>query len=108
MQWERQWWTASVTAEFLSRLGRWFSASNTARAFKQCFGSPLAIEHVLPHLAEFCGAHDPAPKSNDLFMQGRHAGRRDVWLELQTFLHLSDQEIADLLRGRAIQRRDDA
>jgi hypothetical protein len=93
--------------EFLSRLGRRFNGQTLSRAAKQILGNSLAIEHLLPHLAEVCGAHDPAPKSGDLFMQGRHAGRRDIWLEIQSLLHLSDEEVVALLRGRAIERRDE-
>lgn len=91
----------------MSRFGRHFGGRMLSRAFKQVFGSPLAIEHVLPYLAERCGAHDPAPRTGDLFMQGRHAGRRDIWLELQNFIHLSDEEVISVLRGRAIERRDE-
>ena len=92
---------------FLSRLGRRFHLRDVARAYRMCLLSPAGSEFILPDLAEFCGAHDPAPKSDDLFMQGRAAGRRDLWLRIQNFLHLTDDELAALYAGRPVMRRDD-
>lgn len=92
--------------DFLTRLGRLVSSRELRRAYRACLLSPAGTEHILPDLAEFCGAHDPAPKAEDLFMQGRHAGRRDVWLRIQNFLHLTEEELVALYAGRAVVRRE--
>lgn len=65
---------------------------------------PLAIEHVLPDVAEFCHVNEPAPRESDLFVQGRAAGRLDVWLHMQEYLHLTDEEIYALRRGQSVYR----
>lgn len=96
----------TVETTFLSRLGRRFHLREVSRAYRTCLLAPLSTEFILPDLAEFCGAHDPAPKNADLFMQGRAAGRRDVWLRLQNFLHLTDDELAALYAGRPVMRSD--
>lgn len=95
-----------MVSAFLTRLGRPIQWPNLVRAYRACLNSPAATEHILPDLAEFCGASDPAPKIPDLFMQGRHAGRRDVWLRIQGFLHLSDADLMALHTGRPIVRRE--
>ena len=92
--------------EFVTRLGRRFQVDRLARAYRVCLLSPAACEYIIPDLAEYCGANDPAPKDGDMFMQGRAAGRRDVWLRLQSFLHLTDEELVALLAGRAVVRRE--
>jgi hypothetical protein len=92
--------------EFLTRLGRRVRLDALAKGFQIAFGTP-GTEPVLPYLAEFCGASDPAPKTPDLFMQGRAAGRRDVWLEIQRFIHLTDQDLMELYAGRQAQPRGD-
>jgi len=90
----------------LTRLGRLLNPRLLIRGYKLTFGSPVARQHVLPDLAEFCGANDPAPRNDDLFMQGRAAGRRDVWLRIQNFLHLTDDELMALYAGRPTMRRE--
>lgn len=92
--------------EFLSRLGRRTRLDHLRRAYLLALRSPVAVEHILPDLAEFCGANDPAPKADNLFMQGRAAGRRDVWLRIQNFLHLNDEELMALYAGRPTTRRE--
>lgn len=92
--------------ELLTRLGRRVRLADLAKGYKIAFTTP-GTEPVLLDLAEFCGASDPAPKTPDLFMQGRAAGRRDVWLRLQQFLHLDDRDLAELLVGRQVQPRGD-
>lgn len=90
--------------EVLTRFGRRVKFEDLRKAYKTAF-STIGTELVLPDLAEFCGANDPAPKTPDLFMQGRAAGRRDVWLRLQNFLHLSDRDHMELLAGHQVQPR---
>lgn len=90
--------------DILTRLGRRQPLAQLKRAFGIAF-STAGTAPLLPYLAEFCGANDPAPKTPDLFMQGRAAGRRDVWLELMKFIHLNDQDHAELLAGRPVQPR---
>lgn len=90
--------------EFFTRLGRKVKLDELAKAFQIAFGAP-GTGPALSYLAEFCGASDPAPKTPDLFMQGRTAGRRDVWLQIQQFIHLSDRELMELYAGREVQPR---
>jgi hypothetical protein len=92
-----------VTLEnFRSRFGRWFNTDELARAYHLTFRNPTSARYVLPDIAEFCRASEPAPKESDLFVQGRASGRRDVWLHINEYLHLSPEELADILRGQAI------
>lgn len=90
--------------EFLTRLGRRVKLDALAKGYRIAFSAP-GTDLVLPDLAEFCGANDPAPKTPDLFMQGRAAGRRDVWLRLQQFLNLSDRDLMNLMVGQQVQPR---
>ena len=91
---------------FTSRYGRQFTAEELQEAYKVAFRNSYGEHQVLPDLAEFCGAFDPAPNSNDLFMQGRAAGRRDVWLHIDQTLRLTPEELAAVYRARAFPRSE--
>lgn len=65
--------------------------------------SPLAAELVLPDLSDFCRSTETAPAQSDLFIQGRFAGRQDVWRHIAEYLHLTDDELYDLRRGQSIE-----
>ena len=80
-------------ANFFGRFGRPVSPTDLSRAYKQLFTSQLALNHVLPDLAEFCKAAEPAPRISDLFVQGRAAGQRDVFLHIQEMVALSDDQV---------------
>lgn len=84
--------------KFLSRLGHDIDLSNLRRAYLR------VPDEVRIDLAEFCHAADPAPTDSDLFLQGRAAGRRDVYLRLAQFLNLTDAELFDLWRGQSVTR----
>ena len=99
MEWSR---FSVILEQIRSRFGRTFTAGELGRAYNMTFRNPLSGRFVLPDIAEFCRATDPAPREGDLFIQGRAAGRRDVWLHLNEFLHLTEEELADVLRGRAV------
>ena len=88
--------------KFRSRLGRLFTAREEKRGFCLTFCSPAGSQMVLPALAEFCHASDPAPSNGDPFVQGRAAGRRDVWLFIQQRLNLTEDELALVERGKSI------
>lgn len=59
-------------------------------------------QDCLADLADFCGAVSPAPRSGDMFEQGRAAGRRDVWLRIQAHRHLSPEELFSLIKGEPL------
>ncbi len=87
------------------RYGRKADLTEQVEAYKIVFRGPHAMRYVLPDLAEFCGALDPAP--NGVEAQARAAGRRDVWLRIQRHLNLTDQQIYALLKGELIPQRQE-
>ena len=89
---------------FHSRYGREFTTEELQEAYKVAFRNGYGEHQVLPDLAEFCGAYDPAPANNELFMQGRASGRRDVWLHIQEILVLTPDELTAVYRGRSFPR----
>jgi hypothetical protein len=95
--------------DFVSRLGRRFAAQDAGREFRQALLSPVG-ERVLRAIGEECRADQPAPRVSDLFVQGRAAGRRDVWLFIQNHLHLDEAQLHALWAGRSIvtERGSDA
>ncbi len=92
---------------FLSRLGHWFSPPEMRQAFQTVFRSPAGVNYVLPDLAEFCYASEPAPRDSDLFLQGRFAGRRDVWLHVNEHIHLTEEELTALYKSRSLPQRQE-
>jgi hypothetical protein len=72
------------------------------RAYKQCFGS-AAGEEVLQDLSEFCRANTSTFDA-DPRMHAVLEGRREVWLRIQEYLHLTPDQLATL-KVRAIQQR---
>ena len=88
-------------ANFFGRFGRQFSPEDVSRAYKQLFTSQLALDHVLPDLAEFCKAAEPAPVSSDMWVQARHAGWRDVFLHIQEMVDMTDEQVRALYISRA-------
>jgi len=86
---------------FFGRFGKPFTPEERSRAYKGLFMSQLGLDHVLPDLAEFCEASQPAPLTSDTWVQARAAGRRDVFLHIQQMCHLSDEKVRDLYISRA-------
>lgn len=99
--------TRSSAREFVTRLGRRFRIGDMAKAYQLTFRTPPGTLYVLPDLLSYTGAIDPAPRSGDPFIQGRAAGRRDVWLHIQEYLNLTDEELFDLYAGRQILQKKD-
>jgi hypothetical protein len=65
-------------------------------AYKWAFRKEeAAAQLVLRDLAKFCRAHRSTYHS-DPRMQAVLEGRREVWLRIQEFLNLSDQQLFDL------------
>ncbi len=89
--------------QFTSRWGRRVDIPDLRRAYRQLFRNPVGSGTVLPDILEFCRAGEQAPRDGDLFVQGRHAGRQDVWLHIQEYLHLSDDELWQMRRGQMIE-----
>lgn len=71
-------------------------------AYRQVFGSPAAMNIVLPDIAEFCGAYTPLPQGIE--QQSRAAGRRDVWLHIFGYLNISDRQVYAVMHGEPITR----
>lgn len=93
--------------QFRSRLGRLFTVAEVKQAYSMVFRTIAGERFVLPDLAEFCHAYDPAPREGDLFLQGRAAGRRDVWLHIREPLDLTEEELSAMLRGRSLPKREE-
>src|SRR5229473_3516752 len=91
-----------MTETFLSRLGRWFTAAEMKQAYQMVFRTTSGERFVLPDIAEFTHALEPAPRDSDLFVQGRAAGRRDVFLRIQQQLNLSEADLASIYRAQAL------
>lgn len=91
---------------FLSRLGWLNDLPALKRAYHLAFRSPTGSSLVIPDLAEFCHATEPAPvELTDLYSVGRYEGRRDVWLRIREMLDLSDDELAALYQQRSSETR---
>ena len=97
-----------MSPKFWSRMGWLFTPSRLRTAYRATFRNPDAHDYVLPDLAEFCHATEPAPPTNELFSQGRFAGRRDVWLHIREYLDLNDEQLAALLRQRSVLSQQEA
>ncbi len=67
------------------------------RSYCNTFNTP-AGKGVLVDLAKFC--HANAPTTTE-----RQAGRRDVWLHLQRFLRLDEEELAVMFAGLTPEQR---
>lgn len=93
--------------KLIGRWGRRVDLVEQTRVYKNALLSPTSKQYILPDLAEFCGVLDPAPSDGDQFKQGRAAGRRDVWLHMQSFLNLEPHEIYALLKGSPIINAED-
>lgn len=72
------------------------------RAYKLAFGSP-AGHAVLEHLAKFCHASETC-YHDDPRLHALTEGRREVWLVIQRYLHLTPEELFTLYSGRTINR----
>ena len=88
--------------KFRSRLGHLYSLSERKKAYQLTFCAPPGKMFVLPDLVEFCRASEPSPLESDLFIQGRAAGRRDVFLRIQQHLNLTEDELFCLYSGKSI------
>ena len=78
---------------FRGRFGRTFVPEDNSHAFKEVFSYQKARDVVLPDLAEYCKVSEPSPWTNDIYTQGRYAGRRDVFLYIQELCKLSDDQV---------------
>jgi hypothetical protein len=87
--------------------GRRVNLHQQAQAFKRIFLSKDGQQVILPALADICGVGLPAPAQPDLFVQGRHAGRQDVWLFIQQHIQLPPEEIYSLLKGDLAIKQED-
>ena len=93
-------------AQFRSRLGRLWTINEMSNAYRLTFRNQTASRFVLPDLSEFCHAMEVAPKDSDLFVQGRAAGRRDVYMRIAEWLNLTEDELFAIHQGRSILRSD--
>ncbi len=71
------------------------------RSYRLCFNSP-AGQAVLADLAPFCRAAETCFHA-DPRVHAQLEGRREAWLRIQNFLHLTEDDILQLaLRRRRI------
>lgn len=73
------------------------AADKLRRAIRAIFEAEQAGE-VLVHLAEFCGAMKSNFRNDPLEM-ARMEGRREVWLEIQKNLNLTEEDLFNLARN---------
>lgn len=73
------------------------AADRLRRAIRTIFDGEQAGE-VLVHLAEFCGAMKSNFRSEPYEM-ARMEGRREVWLEIQKNLNLTEEDLFNLARN---------
>ena len=92
--------------EFLNRLGQKFSLPDRRAAYRNFRRAPHAAD-ILADLAEYTAALEPAPATGDLFVQGRFAGRRDVFLRIMQHCHLTEEELFNLYAGRPLSEKKD-
>lgn len=88
---------------FKSKWGRQFGILELRRAYNMVFRSPISAELVLPDISDFCRSTETAPIQSDLFIQGRFAGRQDVWKHISEYLNLTEDELYNLRRGQSIE-----
>ena len=67
--------------------------------YKEVFGSPQG-ERVLKDLHTFCGA-DKQSHSSDSHQTAFNEGLRRVWLRINGYLSMTDEQITRLLRDNA-------
>jgi hypothetical protein len=88
--------------KFTTRLGHTWTIPDIRKAYGMTFRRDFGSD-VLSDLAEFCRASEMAPGTGEMWLQGRTAGRRDVWLHIQEMLHLTEEELYDLYVGRSVE-----
>lgn len=96
-----------ISKGVLSRLGRAIDFKGLWAAYNLVFRTPNGLDYVLPDLLEFTRANDPAARDGTEYQRGREQGRRDVWLHIQEYLQLTEDERYALWQGRASMRPQD-
>ena len=74
--------------------------------FKATFETLTARRTVLPMLIEYSGLKVPAPDTDNLFAQGRAAGRRDMMLFIEYHLNLEVRDIFDMVKSNPLKPED--
>ncbi len=74
-------------------------------AYVTTFKNPVG-EEVLADLAKFCRANVSTGHA-DTHIAARLDGRREVWLRIQSYLQLSDDELWNLYRKTALPRGEE-
>ncbi len=69
-------------------------------AYQDTFGSPQG-ETVLADLHEFCGA-DKTSFGDDPYLTAYNEGMRRVWLRINSFLNMTDEQILRVLKVREV------
>lgn len=92
-----------------SRWGRRQTLRQRLAGYKACFRSPPGITYVLPDLVEYCrGAEEVVPAGvTDPLTIGIYIGRHQVWRRINDHLHLNEEEMYALARGRASLKPED-
>jgi hypothetical protein len=87
---------------FISRLGRAYTVPELKQAYQTVFRNGAGEHFVLPDLTEFTHAMEEAPIDDNMFKQGRAAGRRDVWLRIVQHLDLPEEDLVLMHKSRSI------
>jgi hypothetical protein len=85
----------------LTRWGRKYFLSERRAAYRNFREAPHA-RVIIADLMEFTYALEAAPLEGNEFMQGRMAGRRDVFLRIMQHCHLNEKELYNIYTGRPI------
>jgi hypothetical protein len=91
---------------FRSKWGRLWSYEEQLKAYKLAFRNPAGMI-ALADILDYCGVADEAPMRGGEYVHGYAAGRRSVGLRIQERLHLTHEELYDLLKGRSILKPED-
>lgn len=86
-----------------SRWGRKQTLQQRIIGYVQTFRSPPGIAYVLPDLAEYCRAAEEVVPADvtDPYTIGIYIGRHQVWRRINDHLHLDEEEMYALAKGRA-------
>ena len=85
-----------MTPELKAKLRSYFLRKKTA--YQQCFSGPFG-EKVLNDLAKFCRANETTFVPGDTHGSALFEGRREVWIRIQKYLNLSQEELFKLQVG---------
>src|SRR3990167_7598740 len=92
--------------KIVARFRREVNLKEELQAFRTVFNGPTARTYILPILLQYTGLYNPAPEHENLFAQGRAAGRRDVMLLIKHYASLEEKDLIDMLKSNPMKSGD--